>query len=412
MTGTTPRILIVGTVDTKSDEIALLAEQVRAAGGSPMVMDVGVLSRGRVQANITNAEVAAAAGVTLQAVIDSGDEDTAMRLMATGASRLATQCHADGRMDGLLCLGGTMGTDLSLDVAGSLPLGVPKVLLSTVSFSPLLPPDRLPPDLTMVLWAGGLYGLNSLCRSALSQAAGAVVGACRVARAPSFERPVVGMTSLGASALKYMVHLKPELERRGFELAVFHTVGMGGRAFESLAAQGRFACVMDFSLQELVNQVGGSIVSAGPHRLLGAGLRGVPMMVAPGATGMLDYPAWSCKPTRLAKRSAHQHNRLIASVSVDRALRREVAGEIVGRLHRARGPVHLVLPLQGVDEWDRPGAPLHDPEGLAAFWDALSNSDFEPRHVHALDAHINDPSFAQHVLSVFDDWVARGLIKT
>ena len=110
---------------------------------------------------------------------------------------------------GLLVLGGTMGTDLALDVASSLPLGVPKVVLSTVAFSPLLPPERMPPDLMMVLWAGGLYGLNSLCRSALAQAAGAVVGACRVAHAPRFDRPVIGMTSLGSSALKYMVHLKP-----------------------------------------------------------------------------------------------------------------------------------------------------------------------------------------------------------
>ena len=275
MSAAQPRILIVGTVDTKSEEIGFMAEQVRAAGGEPVLMDVGVLAQGRLQADLANTEVAAAAGLTLQQVKDSGDENSAMALMANGASRLALQWHTEGRIDGLLCLGGTMGTDLALEVASSLPLGVPKLVLSTVAFSPLLPPERLPPDLMMVLWAGGLYGLNSLCRSALAQAAGAVVGACRVARAPRFDRPVVGMTSLGSSALRYMVQLKPALEQRGFELAVFHTTGMGGRAFESLAAQGRFACVMDFSLQELVNQMAGSIVSAGADRLLGAARAGV-----------------------------------------------------------------------------------------------------------------------------------------
>lgn len=406
-----PRILVVGTVDTKSEEIAFLCQQVRAAGGLPRVMDVGVLGSGALQADISNVEVAAAAGKTLQQVMDSGDENSAMHLMAQGASALALQQVLAGALDGLLALGGTMGTDLSLDVASGLPLGVPKVVLSTVSFSPLLPPERLPPDLIMVLWAGGLYGLNSLCRSALAQAAGAVVGACRVAHAPKFERPVVGMTSLGSSALKYMVFLKPELERRGFELAVFHTTGMGGRAFESLTEQGRFVCVMDFSLQELVNHMGGSVVSAGPSRLLAASLQGVPQIVAPGATDMVDYPAWGQMPARFAGRAAHAHNRLIASVCIDPAMRREVARELAARLARAQGPSHLVLPLLGIEQWDRPGEPLHDPQGLSAFFDELGRCSFGITSVKRLDAHINDAEFASHVLQVFDDWCARGLIR-
>ncbi len=406
-----PRILIVGTVDTKSDEIAFMADQVRLAGGEPVLMDVGVLAQGRLQPELPNTQVAAAAGVTLQQVKDSGDENSAMALMANGASRLALQWHTEGRIDGLLCLGGTMGTDLALEVASSLPLGVPKLVLSTVAFSPLLPPERLPPDLMMVLWAGGLYGLNSLCRSALAQAAGAVVGACRVARAPRFDRPVVGMTSLGSSALKYMVHLKPALAQRGFELAVFHTTGMGGRAFESLAAQGRFACVMDFSLQELVNQMAGSIVSAGADRLLGAARAGVPLIVAPGATDMVDYPAWGQPPVRFATRAAHEHNRLIASVGIDEAMRREVAREVAARLRQATGPACLLLPLQGVEEWDRPGAPLHDAQGLQAFMVEMQRCDCAPAQVQAIDAHINDAAFAAQVLTVFDDWLARGLIS-
>lgn len=405
-----PRILIVGTVDTKSEEIAFVADRVAAAGGTALVMDVGVGGSGTLLPAIRNAEVAAAAGLTLQQVSSSDDENSAMRHMAVGASRITASWQADGRIDGLLCLGGTMGTDLALDVASSLPLGVPKVVLSTVSFSPLLPPERLAPDLMMVLWAGGLYGLNSLCKSALAQAAGAVVGACRVAHAPQFDRPVVGMTSLGSSALKYMVYLKPELERRGFELAVFHTTGMGGRAFEALAAQRRFACVMDFSLQELVNHLGGSVVTAGPDRLAAAGETGVPMIVAPGATDMVDYPAWGQVPPRFAGRPAHTHNRLIASVCIDPAMRREVAHELAARMKNARGPAHLVLPMQGIEEWDRAGAPLHDPQGLRAFYDELARCDLGAVEVTTLDAHINDREFAASVLTVFDRWCGQGVI--
>jgi uncharacterized protein (UPF0261 family) len=404
----TPRILIVGTVDTKSDEIGFMRGQVLAAGGQALVMDVGVLGSGQITADVSNTEVAAAAGLSLRQVIDSGDENSAMHHMARGARTLALQLHIEGRIDGLLVLGGTMGTDLALDVASALPLGAPKVVLSTVSFSPLLPPERLPPDLMMVLWAGGLYGLNSLCRSALAQAAGAAVGACRVARAPRFDRPVIGMTSLGSSALKYMVHLKPALEQRGYELAVFHTTGMGGRAFESLAAQGRFACVMDFSLQELVNHLGGSIVSAGADRLCGAGRAGVPQIVAPGATDMVDYPAWGEMPARFAGRPAHAHNRLIASVTIDADMRREVARAVMQRLHAATGPTALLLPLHGIEEWDRAGQPLHDPQGLAAFCDELQALPTGAVQRQVLDCHINDEAFAQAALAQLDAWVHAG----
>ncbi|MDE1948237.1 MAG: Tm-1-like ATP-binding domain-containing protein, partial [Burkholderiales bacterium] len=200
----TTTVLIVGTVDTKSDEIACLRASVEQQGARAVVMDVGVLGRGGCVAEIANAEVAAEAGATLAEIAASGDENSAMALMALGASRLARRLHAAGRFDGLLALGGTMATDLALDVAAALPLGVPKVVLSTIAHSHLIPPERIAPDLMMRLWAGGLYGLNRVCRSALAQAAGAAVGACRAAVAPAGPRPVVGMTSLGSSALSYM----------------------------------------------------------------------------------------------------------------------------------------------------------------------------------------------------------------
>jgi len=403
-------ILLVGTVDTKSDEIAFLRSCIEHAGGHALVMDVGVLGRCSFSPDVLNTEVAAAAGVSLQQVIDSGDENTSMTLMARGAAVLAAQLHAQGRIDGLLALGGTMGTDLALDVANALPLGFPKVLLSTISYSHLLPPERIPPDLIMVLWAGGLYGLNSLCRSALSQAAGAVMGACRSAMAPRFERPMVGMTSLGSSALTYMKALKPELEKRGYELAVFHTTGMGGRAFEELASQRRFVAVMDFSLQELVNHLGGSCVTAGPDRLRGAGRAGVPQIVAPGATDMLDYPAWGPKPLRFFGRAEHAHNRLIASMCIDPDMRREVARAICDRLGEAVGPTCLLVPRQGVEGWDRPGEALHDPEGLAALVSELRQHIAPNTRLLEVEAHINDAAFAQAALQVFDGWVREGLI--
>jgi uncharacterized protein (UPF0261 family) len=405
-----PVVLVVGTVDTKSDEIAFLRDCIAQQGASALVMDVGVLGHGALVPDIANHEVAAAAGATLQQVADSGDENSAMTLMAAGASRLAAQLHAAGSIDGLLALGGTMGTDLALDVAHALPLGAPKVLLSTIAYSHLIPPARIAPDLIMRLWAGGLYGLNRICRQTLAQAAGAVVGACRAAEAPADSRPVIGMTSLGSSALSYMKRLKPELEARGYELAVFHTTGMGGRAFEDLAAKGFFAAVMDFSLQELVNDLGGSCVSSGPDRLRGAGRAGVPQLVAPGATDMLDFATWGARPAAFEGRAEHAHNRLIASVLVDPAMRRHAARAITARLAESQGPSCLLLPTQGIEAWDRAGEPLHDPEGLAALVDELRQRVQPPVRLVEIDAHINDAAFADAALAVFDGWVRKGLV--
>jgi uncharacterized protein (UPF0261 family) len=247
----TAAVLLIGTADTKSDELAFLRERIERAGANVVLMDVGVLAQGNVQVELTNESVAIAAGTNLHALQTSGDENVSMTAMASGASRLAKDLHTRGTIGSVLILGGTMGTDLAFDVANALPLGVPKIVLSTVAFSHLIAPERIAPDLTMMLWAGGLYGLNSLCKSTLAQAAGAVVGAMHSAQTPSANRKLVGITSLGKSCLDYMVRLKPALEQRGFEVAVFHTTGMGGRAFEAMAAQGQFAAVLDLSLQEV-----------------------------------------------------------------------------------------------------------------------------------------------------------------
>lgn len=410
MSSDRPRILLVGTADTKGAEIVYLRDRIQAAGGRAVIMDVGVSAPIGLKPDIDHDRVAIMAGATLQQVAASKDENAAMTAMARGASSVAKELCAAGQIDGFLALGGTMGTDLALDVAAALPLGIPKVLLSTIAHSPLLPAERIPPDLTMMLWAGGLFGLNGVCRSSLSQAAGAIVGACRAAAPPIFDRPLIGMTSLGSSGLKYMVRLKPELDARGYEVAIFHTTGMGGRAFETLAAQGRFAAVFDFSLQELANHVAGSCVTAGPDRLRGAGRAGTPQLVAPGAVDMVDFEAWKPTPAEFANRSVHAHNRLIASASTPPTVRRSVAREMSLRLAEARGHTCLLLPRGGVEEWDRPGQPLHDPEGLNAFLDEAIRLKASNVELAIVDAHINDEKFATTALSIFDRWVAEGKV--
>lgn len=405
-------ILVIGTYDTKDDELGYLAGVIRAQGGKVVTMDVSVLGDPSTPTDYSKHDVAAEGGSSIRAAIASGDENHAMQIMAKGAALLTARLCADGVFDGMIVLGGTMGTDLALDVCSALPLGVPKYIVSTVSFSPLIPPERLAADTQMILWAGGLYGLNSVCKASLSQAAGAVLGAARAVERPDQRKPLIGMMSLGTSALKYVIPLKPALEARGFEVAVFHATGMGGRAFESLARQGAFACVFDFCTQELGNHVHGSNISAGADRLTNAGTHGTPQIVAPGCYDLVDIVGWQPLPDKWAGHLTHAHNRLLTSVVLGVEERKQVARAHSDQLAASKGPVAMILPERGLGEWDRDGADLHDKAGLDAFLAELEAT--LPPNVtrHRIDCHINDAAFADKALEIFDAWRADGVVIT
>lgn len=403
-------ILVIGTYDTKDDELGFLADVIRAQGGRVLTMDVSVLGDPSKPCDYSKHDVAQEGGSTIAEAIASGDENHAMQIMAAGASMLVTRLYAQRTFDGMIVLGGTMGTDLALDVCTALPLGVPKYIVSTVSFSPLIPAERLAADTQMILWAGGLYGLNSVCKASLSQAAGAVLGATRAVQMPDPDKPMIGMTSLGTSALKYVIPLKPALEERGYEVAVFHATGMGGRAFESLAGQGAFVCVFDFCTQELGNHIHGSNISAGADRLTNAGLNGTPQIVAPGCYDLVDIVGWQPLPDKWSDHPSHEHNRLLTSVVLNEAERIAVAQAHCTQLASAKAPVEVLLPELGLGEWDREGADLHDAQGLAAFLSALESGLPSQAKAHRLDCHINDAAFADKALEILDGWRGKGLV--
>ena len=403
-------ILVIGTYDTKDDELTFLADVIHAEGGQVITMDVSVLGAPSRPTDYSKHDVAQEAGSSIAAAIASGNENHAMQIMARGAALLAARLLTEGRFDGVIILGGTMGTDLALDVCSAVPLGVPKYIVSTVAFSPLIPAERLAADTQMILWAGGLYGLNSVCKASLSQAAGAVLGAARAAQMPDPDKPLIGMTSLGTSALKYIMPLKPALEARGYEVAVFHATGMGGRAFESLAGQGAFACVFDLCTQELGNHVNGSNISAGADRLTNAGLNGTPQIVAPGCYDLVDVVGWEPLPDKWSEHMKHEHNRLLTSIVLDDDERRLVARAHSAQLAKATGPVAMLLPEQGLGEWDRAGADLHNQAGLSAFLLELEQTLPSNVVAHRIECHINDAEFADKALEVFDSWRASGFI--
>ncbi|GLT11453.1 Tm-1-like ATP-binding domain-containing protein [Sulfitobacter porphyrae] len=403
-------ILVIGTYDTKNSELEFIAEKIRSLGGAILTMDVSVLGNPETPTDISKHQVAEAGDSSIEAAIESGNEHVAMNIMSAGAQVLARRLVDAGQIDGVIILGGTMGTDLALDVCQALPLGMPKYVVSTVSFSALIPAERLSPDIQMILWAGGLYGMNAICRASLAQAAGAVLGAARAAEPVQVERPLIGVTSLGTSCLKYIKQLKPELEERGYEVAVFHAMGMGGMAFEQLAAQKAFVCVFDFAGSELGNLLAGSVVNAGRDRHRAAGRAGIPQLVAPGCMDLIDFAGWQDIPERFADRPIHMHNKLVKNTFYNQEERREIARELNKRLGESAAPTHLIIPRGGIEEWDRPGGDCHDPEGLAAFVSELRETAAASVAVTETEAHINDTEFSAIALNIFDQWVSDGIV--
>jgi len=400
------RILLVGTVDTKSEEIKYLRDEIKKRGCIPIVMDVGVLGDPAFETDVSRREVGDASDTSFDVIATSSkSEHEAMVSMAEGASRLAAKLYREGKVDAALAIGGTMATDLALDVMASLPIGVPKLIVSSVAFSHVIPPDRICADLMQILWAGGLWGINSICKMVLDNAVGAICGATESSNArEGFQKPIVAVSSLGSSCCKYLFYLKPALEERGYEVVVFHAVGMGGRALESLVSQGRICAVLDLVAIEVSDHALGSVVSAGDSRMETAGMMGIPQIVAPGAIGGFDFATWRI-PDHVKDRSIHVHNRLI-SVALNSHAEKALIGKVLAeKLNKAVGPTAMLIPLQGLEEWERSGNELHDPEGIRVLAEAFKAHVKPHVKVMELDMHINDKAFSDQVLALFDEMV-------
>lgn len=404
-------ILLAGSYVTGRDELGFLADRIAAQGGDSISMDIGlpVTDHGTVQ--VASGEVMRAGGGEFAETATVDEESSAMRIMAAGAAKIALDLCADGVTHGVIFLCSNRDLEIALDVCAALPLGFPKHVVSTISFSPLIPPHCLAADIQMTLWHGGLLGLNSISRSSLSQVAGAVMGAVRAVQPPSGERPVVGMTSFGSSSLTYMTRLKPALESRGFELAVFHATGMGGMAFERIASSGLLACAMDFAVQEITNYLAGSLVHAGPERLEGAGRAGIPQIIAPGCIDSIDSPAWDSMPHLPGDRKVRMHNRLLFTVEANEQERRNSVREICKKLGKATGQVKVVIPLHGVRESDRNSAIAYSEGRPSPLVEEFRRWLPKSASIVEVAGHINDAAFTDEVLEIFDAWLADGTIR-
>jgi uncharacterized protein (UPF0261 family) len=403
-------VVIVGTLDTKREEVAFARDVLRAQGLQTLVVDAGSsLPTGHSARDfipeVGPDEVFQAAGTSGGEIRSSRDRGDAVTAAARGAAVVVAELMARGRVDGILGLGGSAGTVIGTSAMRALPFGVPKVMVSTLA-SGQTRPYVGGSDILMLNPVADIAGLNRVTRTSLTNAALALAGMVQNRRArqdPGSDRPLIGATMFGVTTL-CVDQARRALEAEGLEVVVFHATGVGGQSMEGLVRDGQVAGLLDLTTTELADELVGGILSAGPARLEAAVKAGVPQVVSLGALDMVNFGPIDTVPDRFAGRRFHVHN---PSVTLMRTTPEENAtlGAWVARvLARSTTPAVVVVPLRGVSALDAPGGPFHDPEADAALFDALAlglkNHPFV--RVEVRDEHINDPTFA--------DFAARNLL--
>ncbi|MBX9584122.1 MAG: Tm-1-like ATP-binding domain-containing protein [Gemmataceae bacterium] len=386
-------VLLVGTLDTKGVEVGYVRDRLRTAGLPVLVLDAGVLGPPAFAADIPREQVFAAAGTTAEAVRAAGDRGRAVTLAAEGAAKLAAELHRDGQLSGVLSLGGSAGTAIGTAAMRALPVGVPKLMVSTMASGPVR--DYVGTrDIMMLHSVVDISGLNRISRAVLGNVAAAMAGMLsskfQVPGSKLEDKPVVAATMFGVTT-PCVEAARAVLEAAGYEVLVFHATGTGGRTMEGLVRDGLIAGVLDITTTELADELAGGVLSAGPDRLTAAGEMGVPQVISVGALDMVNFGPPETTPDRYKDRLFYRHN---PSVTLMRTTPEEMAAlgaELARKAAAARGPTAVLLPLRGVSAIDAAGKPFWNPEADAALFGAIRQG----IEVIELDSHINDRAFAE-----------------
>ena len=395
-----PWIALIGTLDTKSAEIAYVRDRLRALGARPIVIDTGILGEpSGIEPDIPHAEVAAAAGDELEGVRGAGSRGAAVERMLAGVRAVCLRLFAEGRLDGALCLGGAEGGLMGAGAMHALPVGVPKLIVTPSAsgrreFAPFMGETD-----TMVMHSVvDILGLHPISRAIFDNAAAAVNGMARDGGGAvgDLGERTVGVTMLGQTTPGVM-RLRERLLGAGHAPVIFHANGVGGPAMEKLAAGGALAGVIDYTLSELANSLMDGVHATGPERLTVAGRAGLPQVIVPGCCDFFNQGARHTVPERFRGRKSYFHNPVATLVRLSEDEGVELGRMVAERLAGSAGPVHVVVPTRGFSLADIEGGDLYDPAADRAFIDALHTAlrgDFAYEEV---DAHVDDPAFADLV---------------
>ena len=386
-------VYLIATLDTKGREIAFVRDLLTQYGVATVLVDVGSLGTPQVTAEVTREEVILAAGTTLAKVQQRGDRGQAVTLAATGISRLIRQWHAAGQVTGVLSIGGSAGTTIGTAAMRALPIGIPKVMVSTLASGNTrgYVGDK---DILLLNSVVDLLGINRISRVVLSEAARAMAGMVTlpVPEQSQSDKPLIAATMFGVTT-PCVEHAREILTAAGYEVLVFHATGTGGQAMESLIAEGVIAGVLDITTTELADELVGGILSAGPERLTAAGKRGIPQVISVGALDMVNFGSRATVPERFAQRQFHIHNANVTLMRTTAAENRTLGEEIGRKAAQANGPTTILLPRGGVSAIDRSGQPFEDITAREAVFAGI-HATSGPVSVIEQPEHINDPQFA------------------
>jgi uncharacterized protein (UPF0261 family) len=399
-------IIVLATLDTKGIETQYVREQIERMGETALVVDVGVVGKPATRTDITRQEVAEAGGTPLAKLLENPDREVAAPIMANGATKIVSQLVDEGKVHGIVSMGGTQGTTLATKVMRALPYGFPKVMVSTMASSNVAPWVDIK-DITMMYSVTDILGLNPVMRTILANAAGAAVGMAQ-ANVPmeSTEKPLVGVTTVGITTQGAMKAIEV-LEAAGYETIVFHAVGTGGRAMEQLMEEGVIGAVLDYSTIEVSNEMFDALLAGGEKRLTTAGRLGLPQVLAPGAIEVLVYNEPETVPPPFNTRTLIRHSPQITDVRLNGEEMARVGEEIAKRLNHTSDEAIFIIPTAGYDSYAVEGEGFHDPEADQAFVDALKANLPENIKVIERDTHIDDPAFATEAANLLIELIEK-----
>ncbi len=380
-------------MDTKGEEHAFVAELIRRRGHQVLVMDVGVLREPLLRPDVTRQEIAAAAGADLDAVAARRDRGEAIQMMAKGAPVVLARLVAEKRVDGVISLGGGGGTAIGTAAMRALPVGFPKLMVSTLASGNTAQYVGVK-DIVMIPSIVDVEGLNRISRQILTRAAGAICGMVEFKPEPGQDKPVI-VASMFGNTTDCVRTARKVLEKAGYEVLVFHATGTGGKTMESLIETGLVAGVLDVTTTEWADEVVGGFQSAGPTRLEAAARNGIPAIVTPGCLDMVNFHGPETVPARFAGRHLYQHNPQVTLLRTNPEECARIGRIVAEKLNLSTGPVTVLLPLRAISVISAPGQKFNDPAADAALFEALNAGLRKDIPVIEMDCAINDAPFAE-----------------
>jgi uncharacterized protein (UPF0261 family) len=386
-----PTVVLIGTLDTKGHEYDFLRARLAELDVEVLLVDVGIYDP-QITPDIGRDEVAREVNGDVAALAESGDRGAAVTAMADAAAALLPRLHAEGRLDAVLGVGGSGGSSIVSAGMRALPVGVPKLVVSTLASGDTRPYVGAV-DVTMMYSVVDIAGVNSVSARILANAAGAIAGMVRATVPPLEDRPLVGASMFGVTTAG-VTHARERLEALGYEVLVFHATGTGGRSMEALARGGFLAGILDLTTTELADELVGGVLSAGPERLDAAGELGLPQVVSLGALDMVNFGPRATVPERFADRTLYVHNPTVTLVRTTPEECRELGRRIGRKLSAATGPTALFVPLGGVSAIAVEGQVFHDPAADEALRAGLQETLEASVEVHTSPFDVNDERFA------------------